>query len=272
MTDIIRRDNSNLTPEVLQGDASQVISFWSIINGEYKAPVSPTATVFMPGGAATAIVNQACTVTDTYKINCALNVSDTSAWPLLESYWIRFSYTVAGVTPPFKPELLFDVVMRQLQPYIPITAEDLKGADINIDTIMSQAGKTNDVVPIVLQKAWNDVYRWLKSKGRRPYLISDRNVLYGVTHARALYWASFMLMKKDADKAQKLMDRFEAMYEKAKDDTVLEWAPENTRQSVKERGFQQIELGTGPDHTTRVPQPYGALISTMNFDMMGRRR
>jgi len=263
---ITARGNTNLPGEALYGSASQTLSCWYMKDGALVAPASAVAAVFKPGGATTAITATACTIASTYRMDLVLDISSTDDWALGESYWVRYTPTVSAVVQD-PINMLFDVVYLKMLPNIPITVDDLKGADPSVDLMLSQSGFS--AIQYV-EQAWVDVYRWIKSKGERPYLIADRSVLYSVTRARALYLMNVGNIKIPNDRATALAERYAKEYEVAQAQTVLQKVSVGARDAVPVRGFQQPELGTGPDRSAAGGRDPGRLISTYRVGLGGR--
>ena len=249
---ITQRGNTNLPGEVRFDSAGQVLKAWAMVDGALVTPTSATVTLYSPGGAVLVAATSA-TVSGS-ELTYTLDASDEGTWVLDEGYTARWDYTIASVDRV--QEHLFDVVLRPLLANIPVTVDDLKNADPSIDAMLSQSAQSTDAHQRYIQSAWVDVYAWIKSKGRRPWLIADSRVLYRVTKARALELLCRSSMMSPGDKYGFLAEVYEKELVQAKIETVLEYTDVGGRAAFKERGWQQPELSTGPDHNAASAHSY----------------
>ena len=201
---ITQRGNTNLPGEVRFDSAGQVLKAWAMVDGALVTPTSATVTLYSPGGA---VLVAATAATVGSELTYTLDASDEGTWVLDEGYTARWDYTIASVARV--QEHLFDVVLRPILANIPVTVDDLKNADPSIDAMLSQSSQSTDAHQRYIQSAWVDVYAWIKSKGRRPWLIADSRVLYRVTKARALELLCRSSMMSPGDKYGFLAEVYE---------------------------------------------------------------
>lgn len=239
--------NTNLTPEVLYGGTSTLI-LWPKVNGEIvTTPTSLRITIRKPGGAATSITSAVATLHADGYLYYTLDASTTADWPLGSDYWADWTFTANGISETVAT--LFDIVLRPLNRYIPITINDLKGVDPLIDSVQTNVGDTDAkftkrfVIP-----AWEDVINWLRSKespGPRPYLLADARVLYSVTKYRALQLLCRGIERRGNGRWQELEAKYAKDFETAKKQTTLRYTDEATRSVSVDRAFRQPDVSTG---------------------------
>lgn len=258
-----------VTQEVQYGKTGQRLYFLPEVDGKRVVPsVAPVISILRSSGEATAIALAPATndngANGTGAHYYALDASNVALWTLGEDYQAIWRWTgPTGDTRVHEDPKLFDVVRFPLVGKIPITMGDLLNADPAIDNALGQAtisvvnaaGVTSTeplakvAEDLFLHPAWAMVLEWVRSKGRRPALIADKQVLWAVTRYQALELLCSALHKKPSDKFDELAKKYAVDGEKAKNNTRLKYREGDTAAAGESvLAFAQPELSTGPSY------------------------
>lgn len=240
----ITQPGARLPPEVRLGNGAAILREWCMVDGQNVVPTgTPNLTILKPGGEPTSVSNAAVTMSGT-QMTYTLNASDTAAWNLGRGYILQWSYDFAGEN--YVREEQFDIVRKCFLPFIPITMDDLKNADPQINALLSQAGISATAYQRYLIPAWEEVYRWVRSHDRRPFCISDSRILAPVTKYKALELLCRATHLKADDRWDKLALTYRGEYETAQAQTVLEYDESEARQYQRDPAFVQPQVSSGP--------------------------
>ena len=141
------------------------------VDGVKTAPSSATLTLYNPSGTAV-VTARACAInsttkkiTATFTGGSALELNDyTENWRLLLSYEIE----VDSLAVTYQANFLFDVCKCVL--VNPVTDDDLKELH---PSIAGEIWSTQTTYTTQIEKAFTDIKRKLKERGRRPSMLID---------------------------------------------------------------------------------------------------
>lgn len=243
----ISQPGARLIPEVRFTSAAAVLRQWAMVDGQNITPTgTPTVTILKPGGSPSSVTAAPVTMSGT-QMTYTLNASDTAAWPLGRGYITQWEFSSNGET--YVLEAQFDLVRKVFLPFIPITIDDLKNEDPQIDAQITNAAMSTDVHQRFIIPAWEHVYTWLRSHNRRPFCISDARILAPVTKYKALELYCRGVHQKPEDRWDKMTAVFEAKYRVAQAETVLEYDESEARQYQPVLAFVQPDVSSGPTNS-----------------------
>lgn len=174
---------ANYTPEI-------IIS----VDGVKTAPTSATLTLYNPAGEAK-VTARTCSINNTTKKITATftGVAETGEIGyLLEDWRLLLSYVIGGVT--YNLNLLFDVCRFVLMN--PVSDDDLKKLhpDLSDDRWSTQT----TFLPQI-EKAFSDIKRKLKERGRRARMMIDATQIKDLIICHALELVYFDFAKSNDD-------------------------------------------------------------------------
>jgi len=181
------------------------------VDGTKTAPSSATLTLYDPGG--TAIISaRDCTINGTTKkITATFTSSELD--DLLEDWRLLLSYVIGAVT--YKLNLLFDVCRFIL--LNPVSDDDL--IDLHPDLASNRWAEQTNFRPQI-DKAFSDIKRKLKERGRRARMMIDSTQIKDLIICHALELVFFDFAKDTEDiwwnrylkRAEQFTNDFEALH------------------------------------------------------------
>lgn len=238
--------------EVRFGATGQRLICWPEIDGAKLDPTAgPTVTIYPPNSTTALITNAAVTEGANNELYYDLDASSASNYQLGQNYRAVFTWNTATATYPTpQREVVFDVVRQPLIHNIPMRADDLKRAHVMVEEALSQTGIESTIGDRVVVAAWQDVLRWVESKGRRPSLVTPPEVFYGLVEARATERLFRACINAPDDVWTRLADEYAKLYDRAQTETVLRYDESDGVNHQQERAWQQPELRWGNDMAT----------------------
>lgn len=154
----------------------------------------------------------------THLLTYSLDASNTGTWSLGLPCVALFKYTAGSVAR--SQRVMFDIVRVPLYAHPPCNTKDVLNCHATLEDAMQQAGLTTDGTTTAdpdatpyINEAWADVLEILRSRGRRPALVTDvtafaptLRALSRVRVLRALFIQPNDLYDKLADAEQKYAD------------------------------------------------------------------
>jgi len=189
---------ANYTPEIIVS-----------VDGTKTAPSSATLTLYDPDGTEK-VATRICTINGTTK---KITAAFTEIDALSEDWRLLLSYIIGGVT--YKLNLLFDVCRFVL--LNPVSDDDL--IELHPDLASEcWAGQTTFLPQI--EKAFADIKRKLKERGRRARMMIDATQIKDVIVCHALELVFFDFAKDTEDiwwnrylkKAEQFVTDFESLH------------------------------------------------------------
>jgi hypothetical protein len=252
--------------EACYGQAGQVIGAWAEKNGVLTDPsTSPaiTANVYRPGNGgpdSTPIAPSVSVSKDatTKRLTLTLDCSNRATFPLDEGY--RAELVVSTLTHPLV--IVFDVVRQPLVDQVPVRVDDLYPLHVQLKQMLAKAAvETGTSVESVADRlyimpAWTRVLDYVRSRGRRPSLISPA----GTLHLMALHAAAvnvFSAFKRaEGDVYDGLRATHEGLYQEALRNTALHYDDADGFSHSKERAWTQPRWFVGNDlRAGKMPRP-----------------
>ncbi len=185
------------------------------VDGTKTAPSSATLTLYNPGGEAI-VTDRVCTINATTKKITATftGVADTGEiYELSEDWRLLLSYVIGGVT--YKLNLLFDVCRFILMN--PVSDDDLLDQHPGL---ADDRWSTQTTFLPQIEKAFADIKRKLKERGRRARMMIDATQIKDLIVCHALELVFFDFAKSTEDiwwnrylkRAEQFVADFEALH------------------------------------------------------------
>ncbi len=241
------------------------------INRELDSEVVFSAYVYAPGAVPSSFgsdyISNANLTLKTYQTGAdngavvyamAIDASDQSVFPLGENYRVEFVFSFeaaqGGVVSDSVYEtfnkvqtIYFDVVRQPLYEFCPVSVEDLAGVHSEFDAALLAQDQAHDAATRYIIPAWLDVLDWVRSKGRRPSLVSGPEVFRQLAKYGALKNLCLGLMRSPTDIRARLYEEFSKRYEEAKNTIVLNYREDDGVAPALESGWVQPALSHTPN-------------------------
>jgi hypothetical protein len=235
--------------EVRYGATGQRLIMWAEYDGAKLDPTTGnTVSIYPPNSTTALVTNAAVTEGSNNELYYDLDASNTANYLLGQNYRAVFTWNTATPTYPTpQREVVFDVVRQPLIHNIPMRVDDLYRAHVMVEEALSQTSTTSTAGDRWIVPAWQDVLRWVTSKGRRPSLVTPPEVFYGLVEARALERLFRACVNAPDDVWTRMADQAAKDFERAQNETVLRYDESDGANHVTETAWQQPQLRWGND-------------------------